>query len=306
MLAVLNEFVIGILTRVGAPPWLQNYVATMAFVAVVYVAFIVLERLRPVEKTDWSSLWLNVRLAFVLQAAILLLAIWLQPVLSRAASGWLPGGAALIRTGSAGAFWQQALLFILYLLAYDFLYYWLHRAQHRSDALWSIHKLHHSETHVNVTTTLRVHWIEEVLKALIIVLPVSLLFDAMPQAGWLAAILGIWLFFVHANLRISFGPLSWLLTSPAAHRIHHSVDHPQSNRNFAVIFPVWDIVFGTYQRPVAGEWPKTGVVGENPPGFWKAVADPVTTMLGRRPASASAAPATASVAPDTQPLVRIH
>ena len=279
MLAFLNDQISGPLTRLGFPPWLQNYVVTMAFIALVYAGFMVLERLRPVEKTDWSSLWLNVRLALVLQAVILFIAFWVQPVLSRAVSGWLPDGAGLIKTA---AYAQQGLLFVLYLLAYDFLYYWLHRAQHRYDGLWSIHKLHHSETHVNVTTTLRVHWLEEVLKALVIILPVSLLFDGAPSAGWLAGILGIWLFFVHANLRVSFGPLSWLLTSPAAHRIHHSLDHAKSNRNFAVIFPIWDIVFGTYQRPLAHQWPRTGVVGEAPPGFWQAVHEPLTTLFGRR------------------------
>lgn len=302
MLAAFTDF----LARSGLPPWLVSYAAAMAFVAIVYAAFIVVERVRPVEKTDWSSLWLNVRLAFVLQAVILLLAMWLQPALSRAAGGWLPGGMGLVKTGSLGQFWQQALLFILYLLAYDFFYYWLHRAQHRYDGLWAIHKLHHTETHVNVTTTLRVHWLEEVLKALVIVFPVSLLFDATPSAGWLAAILGLWLFFVHANLRVSFGPLSWLLTSPAAHRIHHSLDYAQSNRNFAVIFPIWDILFGTYERPAAGVWPRTGVAGESPPSFATAMFEPFAYLRGGRKAGSVAASgaAPAAATPEAPPLAR--
>jgi sterol desaturase/sphingolipid hydroxylase (fatty acid hydroxylase superfamily) len=272
MLAFLSDH----LSVVGLPPLFHNYLTTIAFIAIVYAAFFVVERLRPVERIDWSSIWLNLRLALVLQIAIMVLAAWLQPALLSGVSGWLPGGSGLIKTGSIA---QQSLLFVAYLLVYDFLYYWLHRAQHRYDALWAIHKLHHTETHVNVTTTLRVHWLEEVLKALIIIFPVSLLFDAPPVAqGWLAGILGVWLFFVHANLRVSFGPLSWLLTSPAAHRIHHSLDRRQSNSNFAVIFPIWDIVFGTYTRPAANQWPKTGVAGEATPGFWGANVDPLARI----------------------------
>jgi len=260
----------------GLFPWLQNYLHTVAFIGAVYAVFLVLERLRPVERTQWSSIWLNVRLALVLQAVIMLLAAWLQPALLRGVSAWLPEGSALIKTG---AYAQQGALFVGYLLVYDLLYYWLHRAQHRFDALWVIHKLHHTETQVNVTTTLRVHWLEEVFKALFIIFPVSLLFDAPPVAqGWLAFTLGLWLFFVHANLRISFGPLSWLLTSPAAHRIHHSLDHLQSNRNFAVIFPVWDILFGTYLPPSKNEWPRTGVAGESAPGFWQALVAPLAAI----------------------------
>jgi sterol desaturase/sphingolipid hydroxylase (fatty acid hydroxylase superfamily) len=272
MLAFLSDH----LSLVGLPPWLQNYFHAMAFIGVVYAAFLLLERLRPVEKTNWSSVWLNVRLALVLQAVIMLLGAWLQPALQRGVSAWLSEGPGIIKTGT---FTQQGLLFVAYLLVYDFLYYWLHRAQHRFEGLWVIHKLHHTETNVNVTTTLRVHWLEEVLKALFIIFPVSLLFDAPPAAqGWLAGILGLWLFFVHANMRISFGPLSWLLTSPAVHRIHHSLDPAQSNRNFAVIFPLWDIVFGTYLRPVKDQWPRTGVAGESAPGFWSANVAPLVAI----------------------------
>jgi len=264
MLAFLSDH----LSVVGLHPLLLNYLATIAFFAIVYAAFFVVERVRPVEAINWSSIWLNVRLALVLQAAIMILAVWLQPALHAGISGWLPGGAALIKTSSIA---QQSLLFVAYLLTYDLLYYWLHRAQHRFDALWAIHKLHHSEPHVNVTTTLRVHWLEEVLKAVIIILPVSVLFETPPIAqGWLAGSLGLWLFFVHANARISFGPLSWLMTSPAAHRIHHSLDNRQSNSNFAVIFPIWDVLFGTFMRPTPGQWPRTGILGEEAPGFLRA------------------------------------
>jgi sterol desaturase/sphingolipid hydroxylase (fatty acid hydroxylase superfamily) len=267
MLAFLSER----LSALGLPPLLHNYVATMAFVAIVYAAFFVVERLRPVEPIAWSSVWLNVRLSLVTQATILLAAVWLQPVLAGSA-GNLFGSTGLIKTGS---FAQQTLLFVGYLLVYDLLYYWLHRAQHRFDALWAIHKLHHTDSQVNVTTTLRVHWLEEVLKAVLIIFPVSLLFDAPPAAqGWLAGILGLWLFFIHLNMRISFGPLSWLLTSPAAHRIHHSLDHQQSNSNFAAIFPVWDILFGTFTWPRRDQWPRTGVAGEHAPGFWEANVSP--------------------------------
>ncbi|MBK8742853.1 MAG: hypothetical protein IPM02_26780 [Betaproteobacteria bacterium] len=39
------------------------------------------------------------------------------------------------------------------------------------------------------------------------------------------------------------------MTSPAAHRIHHSIEQPHRDRNFAALFPVWDVLFGTYVRP---------------------------------------------------------
>jgi sterol desaturase/sphingolipid hydroxylase (fatty acid hydroxylase superfamily) len=263
MLAFLSEQ----LSWLGLPPVLHSYVATIAFFAVVYAGFFVVERLRPVEPVDKASIWLNLRLTLVTQAAIVLAALWVQPVLAGAARAVL-GDIGFLKTASIP---QQSLLFVGYLLIYDFLYYWLHRAQHRFDALWAIHKLHHSDTQVNVTTTLRVHWLEEFMKAVFIIFPVSILFDAPPvAAAWLGGIMGLWLFIVHLNLRLGFGPFSWLLTSPAVHRIHHSLDHQQSNSNFAVLFPIWDVLFGTFTKPVPGQWPRTGVAGERPPGFLEA------------------------------------
>ena len=50
----------------------------------------------------------------------------------------------------------------------------------------------------------------------------------------------------------------------------HFVHHRHANSNFAVIFPIWDIVFGTFERPQAGKWPRTGIAGEQAPGFWTA------------------------------------
>jgi len=282
-------FLSGQLSALGLPPVLHSYLVAVAFVAIVYAAFLVVERLRPVEPIDWSSIWLNVRLALVTQGTIVLAAVWLQPVLASGAGSVL-GATGYIKSGSFA--WQSA-LFVGYLLVYDFLYYWLHRSQHRFEALWAIHKLHHTDTQVNVTTTLRVHWLEEVLKAILIIFPVSILFDTPPVAqAWLAGVLGLWIFFIHLNMRISFGPLSWLLTSPAAHRIHHSLDHRQSNSNFAAIFPLWDIAFGTFTRPDPRHWPRTGVAGEAAPGFWDANTAPFgaiadLTQKGRHAGSQS-------------------
>ena len=274
MIAFLQE----VLPLPGLPPWLRAYIWTMLFYGVVYVAFFVIERLRPVERVDWSSLWLNVRVALVLQAVIMILASTLQPALMQASAGWRPAG-GLVHTADYA---RQGLLFVVYLLAYDFLYYWLHRWMHKFDGLWAIHKLHHTETHVNVTTTLRVHWLEEVLKMFVIIFPLSIVFDAPPVASaWLAATLGIWLFFVHANMKISFGPLSWLITSPAVHRIHHSTDPVLANRNFAVLFPVWDVLFGTYVPPKPGWYPQTGVAGETTRGFVDANMTPFNTLAAQ-------------------------
>jgi len=58
---------------------------------------------------------------------------------------------------------------------------------------------------------------------------------------------------------MSFGLLWWMLSSPQYHRIHHSLEPQHINKNFAVWFPVWDILVGTAYRPRRGEYPATGL-----------------------------------------------
>jgi len=64
----------------------------------------------------------------------------------------------------------------------------------------------------------------------------------------------LWGFFVHANLRWRFGPLEWLLATPAFHHWHHTNDGPDCvNKNYAAMFPWVDRMFGTFYLPKT--WP---------------------------------------------------
>lgn len=58
----------------------------------------------------------------------------------------------------------------------------------------------------------------------------------------------IWSFFIHAKVRIRLGPLEWLISTPAFHHWHHTNDQHR-DRNFAAIFPVIDLIFGTSWLP---------------------------------------------------------
>ena len=66
---------------------------------------------------------------------------------------------------------------------------------------------------------------------------------------------------MHANVRVGFGRFWWLLSSPQYHRIHHSIRGEHRNKNFAVWFPLYDVMFGTAWRPRPGEFPETGIDG---------------------------------------------
>jgi sterol desaturase/sphingolipid hydroxylase (fatty acid hydroxylase superfamily) len=169
----------------------------------------------------------------------------------------------------------------VYLLIFDFAYYWFHRAQHAFAWLWPQHKLHHSEESLNVTTSYRHHWLEEPIRVFFMTLPMAILFDLTPvfSAG-LAFVLSFWGFYIHTNLNLHFGPVNRILCSPQLHRLHHSLRPEHQNRNFAAIFPVYDILFGTYAVPRRGDVPETGLIsGERVTSVWQAIALPFVDWL---------------------------
>jgi hypothetical protein len=96
-----------------------------------------------------------------------------------------------------------------------------------------------------------------------ITVPMAILFNLSPSTGDAVGFLFAgWTFFIHANLRLQLGPLSWLFDAPQVHRIHHSRLSEHFDRNFAAFFPIWDVVFGTYFHPRRGEFPPTSIPNE--------------------------------------------
>jgi sterol desaturase/sphingolipid hydroxylase (fatty acid hydroxylase superfamily) len=140
--------------------------------------------------------------------------------------------------------------FVFYLVILDFAAYWLHRWQHRLNWWWALHALHHSQREMSFWTDDRNHLLDNVLMdsahailALLIgVAPAQ--FIALVVASRVVESLS------HANVRIHFGRIGeYLLVSPRFHRVHHAIGtgHEGAVRgcNFAVLLPIWDVLFGT-------------------------------------------------------------
>lgn len=247
------------------------YAQTIGQALVVYVAFLAVERLWPAERAQpWRDWWFNIRYQAFSYYFVLL---FVYPVVVAATIGALraahPGWFGLLHVeGKLDA----ALALVLFFFAYDFFYYWFHRGQHALPVLWEQHKLHHSEESLNATTAMRHHWLEEILRIGFIGLPMAMLLDLAPvTAGWLAAVLVYWPYFIHANVRLPLGGLTRVVVGPQAHRIHHSLEASHRDRNFAAVFPLWDILFGTFCAPGRAEYPRTGLAsGERVTGVWQA------------------------------------
>ena len=149
--------------------------------------------------------------------------------------------------------WLDVVLSVVLL---DLALYLQHRLFHAVPLVWRLHRVHHTDPELDVTTGLRFHPVEMLLsvgfKAGVVVVlgpPVVavVLFEVLLNAGSL---------FSHANLRLPApvdGLLRALLVTPDMHRVHHSSDPVETDSNFGFTLSWWDRLFGTYRRqPRAG------------------------------------------------------
>ena len=169
-------------------------------------------------------------------------------------------GAPLLHVSWGDTFFGALAQTLLFVLVYDFFYYWWHRAQHSWSPLWAIHRLHHTERALNVTSSVRHHWLEETLRPLVVLIPVALLLQFEPtQFVVIGSVLAAWPFFIHMNMRLPLGGVGRVIMGPQYHRVHHSMEPHHWNRNFASFFPIWDYLFGTAYHPRSDEFPATGL-----------------------------------------------
>jgi sterol desaturase/sphingolipid hydroxylase (fatty acid hydroxylase superfamily) len=147
----------------------------------------------------------------------------------------------------------------LSVLLYDFLYYWFHRAQHAWPLLWRFHAVHHAIRDMNAANAYP-HWTEEVARWPFITAPVLLLTPAgSPYLGWVGLFVIGHAYYVHSATSLHLGPLNSVICNNRFHRLHHSIQPEHFDRNFSVVTPLWDHLFGTALIPALDEWPDTGL-----------------------------------------------
>ncbi len=138
----------------------------------------------------------------------------------------------------------------------DFAGYLFHVLMHKAAVFWRMHRVHHFDTHLDASTSLRSHPLEFAALLLTMVL-LAIAFGLDPWA--LAAyeiVLGIVNIYSHANLRLPQRldrVLRWLLVTPNMHCLHHSSFQPETDSNYGQVFSLWDRLFKTYSAaPKAG------------------------------------------------------
>ncbi len=134
--------------------------------------------------------------------------------------------------------------------------YAAHRLHHALPALWWLHALHHSAPRLYAVNNFRYHPLNYAINQALSMLPLMLL-GAPPLVllGYLALTQPI-VMVQHANIDLKNGWLNTLLSTPEAHRWHHSASRAEGDRNFGNAILLWDHVFGTYKAaPTATQFP---------------------------------------------------
>ncbi len=230
-----------------------------------------LQRWRPVEQlTDMRAVRIDVLYTLIHRLGLFRVALFLcvEPILDLVMGE--------LRVQGVGTFHLEDLWpgvtdgpwvsFVIYLIVFDFVNYWLHRAQHQWNWWWALHSLHHSQRQMTQWTDNRNHLLDDLINAVVWVFVAQLIGIAPAQFVAVVAITQLFENFQHANLRLSFGKLGeYLWVSPRFHRLHHAIGlgHESKSKavvssaeptseggalgghNFGVLLPWWDVMFKT-------------------------------------------------------------
>lgn len=134
----------------------------------------------------------------------------------------------------------------------DFFGGWLvHWVEHKTRFLWRFHIIHHSDNNVDVTTGLRHHPIESVLRGIFFLMGVLVSGAPVYAVMIYQTLLVLATQFTHANINLPKWldkPLSYIIVSPNMHKVHHHWQQPYTDSNYGAVLAIWDRLFGTYRH----------------------------------------------------------
>lgn len=152
--------------------------------------------------------------------------------------------------------WPVWLEVVLAVLILDLAIWAQHLVTHKVPALWRLHRVHHADVDIDVTTAIRFHPVEIALSMLLKIGLVYLMGPAGIAVILFEIILNGTAMFNHANIKLPLwldAILRKLLVTPDMHRVHHSVDRAEHDSNYGFALSIWDRIFGTYiAQPTGG------------------------------------------------------
>jgi len=133
--------------------------------------------------------------------------------------------------------------------ALDFSSWLVHLVMHKVPLLWRFHLIHHSDTKVDVTTGLRHHPGDSLLRGIFFLLLIFISGAPMYSVMIYQTLVVLATAFTHANISLPVKvdkALSWFFISPNMHKVHHHWKQPYTDSNYGAVFSVWDRLLGTF------------------------------------------------------------
>lgn len=146
--------------------------------------------------------------------------------------------------------WPLWLKIALAVLALDLAIYLQHVMFHAVPLLWRLHRMHHADLDFDVTTGTRFHPVEMLLSMLIKAAVIFVIGAPVVAVLVFEIVLNLAAMFNHSNIRVPAAldaVLRLFIVTPDMHRVHHSLEADETNRNFGFNLPWWDRLFGTYR-----------------------------------------------------------
>ncbi|KXP11662.1 sterol desaturase family protein [Tsukamurella pseudospumae] len=136
-------------------------------------------------------------------------------------------------------------------LILDLAGYWLHRMNHLIPLLWRYHQIHHMDNDIDITTGVRVHFLESLTQQAVLLAIVTTL--GVPTLYFTVFLITLFVtsVFHHTNVRLPGHVEKWVsrvINTPKVHVIHHHARHADNNSNYGNVFSWWDRIFGTFNR----------------------------------------------------------
>lgn len=166
--------------------------------------------------------------------------------------------------------WGQLLIFFILL---DLLQWATHVLLHRVPFLWRFHQVHHSVKEMGFAAHFRFHWMENLFYKPLKTIGLMILGGFEPEQAYIVHFAAITIGHLnHANIKLSWGPLKYLINNPVMHLYHHAYHLPRERRfgvNFGISLSIWDYLFGTHYIPESGGKIPLGFKGDEdvPSGF---------------------------------------
>ena len=149
--------------------------------------------------------------------------------------------------------WSMWLQLLVFFIVLDFVQWFTHVMLHKFDFLWRFHKVHHSVKEMGFAAHLRYHWMENILYKPLKTFGVMILGGFEPEQAYIVHFIAITIGHLnHANIKITWGPLKYLLNNPVMHLYHHVKALPKGRSlgiNFGISLSIWDYIFKTNYIP---------------------------------------------------------